>query len=99
MKLYFHSYLHSSYVISLSASEQMCRPVLVECCSSPLLEVQDGRHPCIVHTHSGADFIPNDVSFKGQSSCLLVTGPNMGGKSTLMRQTGLLVVLAHLVRV
>lgn len=74
----------------------MCRPVVVKASPSPLLEVVDGQHPCIVHTHSGTEFIPNDVLIEGQSSCLLVTGPNMGGKSTLMRQTGLLVVLAQL---
>lgn len=72
-------------------SEQMCRPVIAES-SLPFLKVLDGRHPCV-----GGDFIPNDVVIEGSKSCLLVTGPNMGGKSTLMRQTGLLVVLAQLV--
>ncbi len=76
----------------------MCRPVFVEASNSPLLSITDGKHPCILHTHGGGDFIPNDVVMEGESSCLLVTGPNMGGKSTLMRQTGLLVILAHLVR-
>ena len=77
----------------------MCRPSFVEASKGPLLSISNGRHPCILHTHGGGDFIPNDVVIEGGNSCLLVTGPNMGGKSTLMRQTGLLVVLAHLVRV
>lgn len=86
------------YVFSLSASEEMTRPVLVKPCTPALLEVRNGSHPCITHTHNGGEYIPNDVLIEGQRSCLLVTGPNMGGKSTLMRQTGLLVVLAQLVR-
>lgn len=83
---------------SLSAAETMCRPVFVKSFESPVLEILDGQHPCIMQAHDGAEFIPNDVLIEGQANFLLVTGPNMGGKSTLMRQTGLLVVLAHLVR-
>ena len=76
----------------------MCRPSFTSSGSfSPSLEVRGGRHPCVIHTHSGGAFIPNDVLIEGSHSCLLVTGPNMGGKSTLMRQTGLIVVLAQLV--
>ena len=82
---------------SLSASNEMTRPVLVETSSSPVLEIRNGWHPCIVHTYAGGDYIPNDVIIEGEQSCVLVTGPNMGGKSTLLRQTGLLVVLAQLV--
>lgn len=87
------------FVISSSASEEMTRPILVDPTTTTLLEVCNGRHPCIIHTRSGGEYIPNDVLIEGQTSCLLVTGPNMGGKSTLMRQTGLLVVLAQLVRI
>lgn len=76
----------------------MCCPVFLEASGYPVLHISNGRHPCILHTHNGGDFIPNDVVIDGKRTCLLVTGPNMGGKSTLMRQTGLIVVLAHLVR-
>ena len=48
-------------------------------------------------TYSGEDFIPNDVIIVDDRLCTVVTGPNMGGKSTLMRQTGLIVILAQLV--
>lgn len=75
----------------------MTRPIFVKPCTPALLEVRNGSHPCIMNTHNGGEYIPNDVLIEGQRSCLLVTGPNMGGKSTLMRQTGLLVVLAQLV--
>ena len=80
----------------------MCRPEVVAS-SVPFLDIQNGRHPCISHTFSGEDFIPNDVVINGGRSqdgslVVVVTGPNMGGKSTLMRQTGLIVILTQLVR-
>lgn len=85
--------------ISLSAAEKMTRPVLVSPSPSSVLEIRDGQHPCLIYSHSGGEYIPNDVRIEGPRKVVLVTGPNMGGKSTLMRQTGLLVVLAQLVRV
>jgi hypothetical protein len=61
------------------------------------LKIAGGRHPCV----SSVDgFIPNDTAIgcgEDTASLVLVTGPNMGGKSTLMRQVGLLVVMAHMV--
>ena len=79
----------------------MCRPE-VTFSSNPFLEIRAGRHPCIVQTYTGDDFIPNDVIVNGEGTadgctCVVVTGPNMGGKSTLMRQTGLILILAQLV--
>ncbi|KAI8437534.1 hypothetical protein MSG28_011837 [Choristoneura fumiferana] len=74
-------------------SGDVCLPsVTVE--DVPYINIVDGRHPCIPIV---ADFIPNDARLGGGSAALLLlTGPNMGGKSTLMRQVGLLTVLAHL---
>ncbi|XP_064411708.1 DNA mismatch repair protein Msh6 isoform X2 [Latimeria chalumnae] len=89
----------------------MCRPVfeLSDESHPPFLELRGSRHPCITKTFFGDDFIPNDIVIgckdtedmeeegsNSQASCVLVTGPNMGGKSTLMRQAGLLVILAQL---
>ncbi|XP_075984806.1 DNA mismatch repair protein Msh6 isoform X2 [Anticarsia gemmatalis] len=59
----------------------------------PYINIVEGRHPCIPIVN---DFIPNDTQLGVEASLLLLTGPNMGGKSTLMRQAGLLTVLAHL---
>ncbi|ORY49140.1 hypothetical protein BCR33DRAFT_753229 [Rhizoclosmatium globosum] len=55
------------------------------------------RHPCI-HTESGKEFIPNDTVLGGEggSTMILLTGPNMGGKSTLLRQTCIAVIMAQL---
>ncbi|XP_068580716.1 DNA mismatch repair protein Msh6 isoform X1 [Cebidichthys violaceus] len=71
------------------------------------LDLTGSRHPCVTKTFFGDDFIPNDVFIgcpgssdtdegKEHASCVLVTGPNMGGKSTLMRQCGLVIILAQL---
>ncbi|NWQ63822.1 MSH6 protein, partial [Neopipo cinnamomea] len=83
----------------------LCRPVIVLPVDSapPFLELRNSRHPCITKTFFGDDFIPNDIVIgsrdegsSSEASCVLVTGPNMGGKSTLMRQAGLLAVMAQL---
>ncbi|CAG2053472.1 unnamed protein product [Timema podura] len=61
----------------------------------PYLKISNGSHPCL---SSMDGFIPNDTSIgcDDSASLILVTGPNMGGKSTLMRQVGLIIVLAHM---
>ncbi|XP_016132025.1 DNA mismatch repair protein Msh6 isoform X3 [Sinocyclocheilus grahami] len=77
--------------------------------SRPFLDLRGSRHPCVTKTFFGDDFIPNDIFIgcpdsedddddngKALAPCVLVTGPNMGGKSTLMRQCGLVVILAQL---
>jgi len=59
--------------------------------------VTDGRHPVVEHrTSSGDAFVPNDIALNGTSSQLVIlTGPNMGGKSTYLRQAALLCVMAQ----
>ncbi|XP_048208929.1 DNA mismatch repair protein Msh6 isoform X2 [Perognathus longimembris pacificus] len=83
----------------------MCRPVILLPGEDtlPFLEFKGSRHPCITKTFFGDDFIPNDILIgcedeeeNSKAFCVLVTGPNMGGKSTLIRQAGLLAVLAQL---
>lgn len=68
-----------------------CRPELSE---SPGIQIEEGRHP-VVEQVTDAPFVPNDLSFNTQRHMLIVTGPNMGGKSTYMRQAALIVLLAH----
>ena len=62
------------------------------------LEIRQGRHPVIEgHTAMGGRFIPNDLFLNRATDAILVlTGPNMGGKSTYLRQTALLVILAQM---
>ncbi len=65
------------------------------------IEIKGARHPCLVQTFQGGEFIPNDIGL-GRSGgdknyrVLLLTGPNMGGKSTLLRQTCLIAIMAQI---
>ena len=62
---------------------------------SHIIEIEEGRHPLVEH-HSSEPFISNNLLLDGQQRLLIITGPNMGGKSTYMRQTALIVLLAHI---
>jgi DNA mismatch repair protein MutS len=68
------------------------QPQLVE---EPMLCIEAGRHP-VVERASSEPFIPNDLHLDDSRRMLIITGPNMGGKSTYMRQTALIVILAHI---
>jgi len=59
-----------------------------------VIEVHQGRHP-VVESVSAAAFVPNDIELNRGQNMLIITGPNMGGKSTYMRQTALIAILAH----
>jgi len=59
------------------------------------IEIQEGRHP-VVEQVSKTPFIANPVSLHNQRRMLIITGPNMGGKSTYMRQVALIVLMAHI---
>ncbi len=58
------------------------------------LNINKGRHP-VVENYQNDPFIPNDVLFHKDINSKLITGPNMGGKSTYMRMTAIIVLLAH----
>jgi DNA mismatch repair protein MutS len=60
------------------------------------LTLRQGRHPVIERLMPRESFIPNDVKFDPAERVLLVTGPNMAGKSTILRQIGLTVILAQM---
>ncbi|MFV2071310.1 MAG: DNA mismatch repair protein MutS [Thermoanaerobaculales bacterium] len=70
-----------------------CRPVMVE---EPGLSIREGRHPVLEELQRDPPFIPNDCNLDPNSSqIVLLTGPNMGGKSTYLRQNALITLLAH----
>ncbi|KFH66766.1 DNA mismatch repair protein MSH6 [Podila verticillata NRRL 6337] len=72
-----------------------CRPEFVESEKS-VLELEGLRHPCVI-PGIATDFIPNDTVLGGESpNLILLTGPNMGGKSTLLRQTCVAIIMAQL---
>jgi DNA mismatch repair protein MutS len=71
-----------------------CRPQFVR---EPCISIEAGRHPVVearLHETGGAGFMPNDCRLDANNKMLVVTGPNMGGKSTFMRQVALIVLLA-----
>ncbi len=69
------------------------RPILVE---EPFLEIRNGRHPVVEVFLPQGSFVPNDTVFDSEIRFDMVTGPNMAGKSTYLRQTALIILLAHL---
>lgn len=62
--------------------------------ASPGIDIRGGRHPVVEHV-SSTPFVPNDLVLNDTRRMLVITGPNMGGKSTFMRQAALIVLLAH----
>lgn len=84
----------------VASQNDFCRPKLVE---EPIVEIEQGRHPVVERAIGAGRFVPNDTRLRahggagGQDDArlALVTGPNMGGKSTVMRQVALIAILAH----
>uniref|UniRef100_A0A182VWN4 DNA mismatch repair protein n=1 Tax=Anopheles minimus TaxID=112268 RepID=A0A182VWN4_9DIPT len=74
----------------------VCVPELLDGCES-FVEIEEGIHPCLA-SDAAENYIPNGITIggEGQANLVLLTGPNMGGKSTLMRQVGLLTVMAQI---
>ena len=66
-----------------------------ELTAEPRLLIEGARHP-VVERFLDAPFVPNDLTLHERRRMLIITGPNMGGKSTYMRATALVVVLAHI---
>jgi DNA mismatch repair protein MutS len=60
------------------------------------IRITGGRHPCVEAGRGAADYIPNDVALDEDRRILIITGPNMGGKSTVLRQTAIICILAQI---
>ena len=77
----------------IAVSNRYVRPTVAD---TPILHIVNGRHPIVEKTLKG-DFIPNDVTMDTDDNRLLiVTGPNMAGKSTYMRQIALIALMMHI---
>ncbi|MGC8740778.1 MAG: DNA mismatch repair protein MutS [Candidatus Sumerlaeaceae bacterium] len=73
-----------------------CRPDIVENSDQAVLHIVEGRHPVLEALDLGQPFVPNDVLLDHrENQILLITGPNMAGKSTYIRQVALIALLAH----
>jgi len=78
----------------LAAARNFIRPVLTD---EPILDIRDGRHPVLDQTLPPGMLVPNDTRLSETDGTFwLITGPNMAGKSTFIRQTALLVLLAQI---
>ena len=73
-------------------SGRWVRPKLSE---TPRLSIVDGRHPIVERLRREEPFVPNDCELSSEKRILVVTGPNMGGKSTYLRQVATIVLLAQ----
>ncbi|MBI1722986.1 MAG: DNA mismatch repair protein MutS, partial [Gemmatimonadetes bacterium] len=76
----------------VAARERYARPVLT---SDFALDIREGRHPVVERMMPREAFIPNDVRLDAERQVMIVTGPNMAGKSTVLRQVGLTVLMAQ----
>jgi DNA mismatch repair protein MutS len=76
----------------LAQERRYCRPAIT---NDRALQIIDGRHP-VLEQQLGSEFVANDLRFGEDDSLLLITGPNMAGKSTYIRQTALLVLMAQI---
>ena len=79
----------------LAVSNRYCRPKMDE---GKVIDIKAGRHPVIeTMMQAGEEFVPNDIYLDNQSQQIIIlTGPNMAGKSALLRQTALIVLMAQI---
>ena len=78
----------------LARQRNYCRPEIVD---EPVLRIVDGRHPVLDIVEPDGTFVPNDTMPGGEAgNMLLITGPNMAGKSTYIRQVALITLLAQM---
>ena len=77
----------------VAAREDYVRPILTE---EDGLLIREGRHPVVEQTLEGGGFVPNDCYFDAEQRIHIVTGPNMAGKSTTLRQVALITLMAQI---
>ena len=78
----------------VAVDNNYCRPVVDD---SDELKIVDGRHPVVEQVFAGSLFVPNDTLLDcDQNRCMIITGPNMAGKSTYMRQNALITLMAQI---
>lgn len=79
---------------NVAVSENFIRP---DVDNSDVIEIKDGRHPVVEKMLDGAPFVPNDTFLDcSDNRAAIITGPNMAGKSTFMRQVALIVLMAQI---
>ena len=79
---------------TVAAKNHYCKPVINSKVSST--KIINGRHPVVEAMMNTSEFVPNDCTFDDSTTTMLITGPNMAGKSTYMRQVALITLMAHM---
>ena len=103
VRTFYDDILHASKTLAeidcatsfakLAVDRKYIRPQIVD---TPILDIKGGRHP-VAEIMNSSPFIPNDIQLDGENmSFALITGPNMGGKSTYIRMSALLVIMAQI---
>jgi len=82
-------------LVNLAERAETLNLTAPEVTDKPVLHIEGGRHPVVEMTLS-TPFVPNDIDLHDGRRMLIITGPNMGGKSTYMRQVALIVIMAHI---
>jgi DNA mismatch repair protein MutS len=87
---------HVDVVASLAEVAALKGYVRPEVVAEDVFEIRDGRHPVVEEHLQGERFVPNDAVFEEGERVRVITGPNMSGKSTYLRQVALIVLLAQI---
>ncbi len=83
-------------VASLAEAAAMGGYIRPEVIAEDVMDIRDGRHPVVEQTLKGVRFVPNDSNFEEGERIRLITGPNMSGKSTYLRQVALIALMAQM---
>lgn len=76
----------------VSMNNRYIKPIIVD---EQIIDIVSGRHP-VVEVISEETFVSNDIHMSSKDQILLITGPNMSGKSTYMRQVALIIIMAQI---
>ena len=80
---------------TVAVANRYCKPTVAE--DSDTIRIQEGRHPVVEALGKQGQFVPNDTLLdESQNRTMIITGPNMAGKSTYMRQVALITLMAHI---
>ncbi|MCX7647013.1 MAG: DNA mismatch repair protein MutS [Elusimicrobiales bacterium] len=83
-------------IASLAEAARVNNYVKPEIVSEDVLELENARHPVVEKFLTPGSFVPNDISLNEKTRSIILTGPNMSGKSVYLRQNALIVIMAHL---
>jgi DNA mismatch repair protein MutS len=92
-----HAIARVDFLVSLARAADKYHYIRPKMSEQRSITITEGRHPVIEQSMKKGDFVPNDVALDQETNeLLIITGPNMAGKSTVLRQTALIVLMAHI---